>query len=345
MNDVILEHRRQDFIRQQLSLYGGEKKEAGNRVMVLCPYHSERTPSGSIWIGPSGPGYFRCFACKAKAPWDEVAPRLGLKPFTKGKPQVETSMDLLMSKALGALTKQERYRKDRFRFWEIPSDRKWRSISTNLLIQLDGKMCVKYNDEYRSWGTTKFLYFPVMVNGEQQGFFRARLRKDKSNKKLPSYLLAAAESGAKWALSHGLWPFDHSVQLMRDKGLTTMVLVEGQRDALRLISRGIPAVCIFGTQSWTANKAKLLEVAGVERIVLMMDGDDAGIEATEMLRPSLRSLFALKVIRLWAIPGSPYLQFADEEEPSKSAKEAGVDLWDPGNVPLPILNKIKAKYF
>lgn len=345
MIDVVDKHRRADFVRHQLSMYSGEKKEVGDHVMVLCPFHSEKTPSGSIWVAGNYAGRYKCFGCPARASWDEVAPRLGLEPFKKGPPKAESTMDLLMSKGLEALTKQARYRQDEFRFWKLPKNKKWRTIPTNLLIELGGRFCVKYNEEHQYWDKTKFIYFPVMINDEQHGFFRARLRKDDSGKDLPSYLLAKAESGSKWASTHGLWPYNHSVDLMRKMGSTTMTLVEGQRDALRLITMGIPAVCIFGTQSWTDNKAKLLELAGVERVLILMDGDDAGIKATENITPSIRKLFTVRVIRLWNIKGSPYLKYANEPEPSKAAKRDGVALWDPGNAPESILHKIKTKYF
>jgi 5S rRNA maturation endonuclease (ribonuclease M5) len=341
MNDALQGARKLDFIRSQLDRYAGTKKETGTRMMVLCPYHSESTPSGSIWLGERGTGFFRCFACSARAPWDEVAPRLGLEPFVRGKPKAEASMDLLMSKALTALTSQSKYRKDTFKFWPIPKNKKWRTIPTNFLRELGGRMCIKYDERY-GWSSSKFLYFPVMVNGHQYGFFRARIKKEKDK---PSYLLAAAESGSQWALTHGLWNFDYCRELMAKIGTSTVVIVEGQRDAMRLWMNGIPALCIFGTQSWTEDKAKLLEMAGVETVIVMMDGDCAGIDATNRIAPSLKSLFEVKVVRLWSMRGSPYIQFKDEPEPSKAAKAAGVDLWDPGNCPQRILDKLKTKYF
>jgi hypothetical protein len=345
MIDAVDMHRRRDFVLSQLSRYGGQKKETGNRMMILCPFHSEDTPSGSIWIGDKYAGSYRCYGCKKKAKWDELAERMGLEPFKKGKPKEESSMDLLINKGLEQLTNQKRYRQDKFKFKRLPRNKKWRTIPTNLLIELGGKFCRKWNPTYKNYDSTSFIYFPVLINGEKHGFFRARLKKDESDKKLPSYLLAAAEGGSKWASTHGLWPFDFSLDLMRKLKSTTMVLVEGQRDALRLLLLGIPAVCIFGTQSWTDNKAKLLEIAGVESVILLMDGDDAGIAATEKIRPSVRKLFTVKTVRLWNITGSPYLKYADKPEPSKAAKQDGVALWDPGNVPESILNKIKAKYF
>lgn len=347
MIDAVSLNNRLQHVRQQLSMYGGPTRSMGEgSTFICCPFHAEKTPSGRIFHSEStkSPGYFRCYGCGVKKKWDDLAPTLGLQPFYNGPPKEEFAMDLFMAKGMAALTQTEKYRKDRFKFWDLPKDKKWRTIPTNMLIELGGRMCLKWNDEWEKWGTTKHIYVPVMVNGEQHGFFRARLKKDPTGK-APSYLLAAAEGGSKWALTHGLWPFDYAIDMMVQKRSRTIVLVEGQRDALKLLMMGIPAMCIFGTQSWTDNKAKLLEIAGVDRVVLLMDGDDAGIDATERLRPQIKRMFKLSVIRLWAIKGSPYIPFTDEEAPSKAAKAAGVTLWDPGNAPQWLLEKIKKKFY
>jgi 5S rRNA maturation endonuclease (ribonuclease M5) len=238
---------------------------------------------------------------------------------------------------------EDGYETGRYKFGPVPRNKLWRSISTNLLIELQGRVCVKWLDDYDRWASTKFLYFPVQINGETRGYFRARMRKSE-DPKTPSYLLAKSTPGSNWSKRWGLWPFDHSIKLMKKVGTTTMVLVEGQRDALRLITNGIPAVCIFGTQSWSRHKPQLMELAGVERVVSLFDGDDAGIKATDNTEDDLRRLFDLKIVKLWSVKGSPYKRFAHLPEPSKAAKEAGVSLWDPGNCPQWIIDKIKSRY-
>lgn len=333
---------RLDFVRQQMAMYSGAKKEVGSRMMVICPYHAENTPSGSVNIGPTyAPGYFRCFACGAKAKWDDVAPKLGLEPYKKGPPKEEHSIDLLMSKGLEAL-ETSRYEKGKFKFMDLPRNKKWRTIPTNLLIELGGRLCRKWSEYTDDWSAEKFIYLPVNINGETEGYFLARLKKVEDK---PSYLLAKAINNSGWSISHGLWPFDHAIELMVSNRSRTVVLVEGQRDALRLLLNGIPALCIFGTQSWSDSKAKLLEIAGVETVITLFDGDCAGIQATQRIAPQLKTLFTVKVLKLWAMKGSPYLKFADQDEPSKAAKKAGVSLWDPGNMPQRIIDKIKARYF
>jgi len=327
-----------DFIKTQLAAYGGEKKGYGERLMIRCPYHSDNTPSGSLSLSPTFAGSFRCFACGAKANWDDLAPRLNLQPFKRGEPKEEYALNFMTSSHEATEEQEKLYQEDKFKFWDLPPNKRWRSIPTNLLIDLGGKLCVKWSDDYQCWGKTKFIYLPVMINGEQEGYFRARLKKEEDQ---PSYYNARG----KWSFTQGLWPFDHSIALMRSLKSSTMILVEGQRDALRLINYGIPAMCIFGTQSVGKAKVKHLELAGVQRLLIMMDGDAAGISGTEKIIEAATGMFQLKTVKLWDMRGSPYRKFLSHENPTKAAKEAGVELWDPMCVPEWVLDSIKRKYF
>jgi DNA primase len=129
-----------------------------------------------------------------------------------------------------------------------------------------------------------------------------------------------------WSLTHGLFPFDTAVKLMQDKGLTTMVLVEGPRDALRLIQMGIPACSILGTHSWSDNKRRLLEFAGVTRLITMFDGDEAGYKAHLLVRENVQKTFDYSAVKLWKYP-------IPEGHPE--------DKLDPGNCPKPMLVRLK----
>jgi hypothetical protein len=340
MNDVLANVNKLDFVRSQLSSYAGEKKSASGRMMILCPFHSERTPSGSISLNDRFPGYFKCFGCGKQVGWNDLAERLNLQPFGKSEVKEEYAFDLQVERQRKGRVSEDGYVEDEFKFSELPKNKLWRTISTNLLRELEGQLCYRWFEDYQKWGTEKFIHLPVMINGTKRGYFLARLKKSKDKDK-PSYLLAKAATDQGWSRKYGLWPFDRCVQM----GKKAVVLVEGQRDALRLLAFGIPAMCIFGTQSWSETKATLLEVAGFETIIVMMDGDCAGLKAIEMIRPSIRAFFTLKVVNLAKIKGSPYLQFKDKPNPTKAAKAAGVELWDPANCPEWILKRLKRKYF
>jgi hypothetical protein len=204
----------------------------------------------------------------------------------------------------------------------LPANKVWRGIKTNLLIEIGCTLVQQYGE--------KFIYMPVNIKGEERGFIRARLKKVKDK---PSYLNKAG----KWSEKFGLFPYDYAVNMMRSKTINRLVLVEGPRDALRLLSEGIPAVAILGTQSWSKRKSMLIELSGAKAAVTCFDGDAAGLDATELVNDGLTGL--IKTVN-FSLTGkdSPYWSYRKHDEPSKAAKEDGVELWDPGNMPA---NKVE----
>lgn len=334
--DYVSSINRRQFVLDQLSMYAGETKRLNDAsTFISCPYHAEKTPSFRIFHGERTNSPFGvCYGCGKKAAWNDLAPVIGLKPFEKQKPKDEfLNLNLLPTSDSDFETAEQ---KEKIRFKSLPKNKKWRGISTNLLIDIGAKKCEVYHEEH-GWLKPK-IYLPVMVRGRERGYIKARIKKHAD---FPSYI----NSKGVWSKTHGLFPYDSAVKLMKKLKTKTIVLVEGPRDALRLLSLGIPAMCILGTQSWTAQKTKVLELSGATTVVLMMDGDCAGREATKKLKKELQSMFALKVLKLWSIKGSPYIQFNTRENPSKAAKTAGISLWDPGSCPVWILDKIKDKYF
>ena len=326
---------RQAHILSQLALYGGEKKEGSKSTFILCPFHAEKSPSCRIFHNN---GWLKCYGCGASKSWDEVAPVLGLEPYKKDPTKAAKAHPLIFKgetteadydRALLASLKRK----------ALPRNKLWRGVPTNLLIEAGCEYCT---DEYgQPW-----ILMPTYVKGRLVGFCRARMKKDTSDKKRPSYLMA----GGTWYKTHGLFPFDYTMAMMKRMRTKTVVLVEGQRDVFRLLRAGIPALCIHGTNAWTLTKSRILEIAGVERTVMFMDGDDAGIEATEGTdeRDSVTSLlepyFTVPVIRLWQIKGNPYPQYSRLK--TKAEKDAfKVNLWDPGSCPDWVIQTIKRKYF
>jgi len=84
------------------------------------------------------------------------------------------------------------------------------------------------------------------------------------------------------------------------------MLVEGIFDALNLMDKGIPNVAAtLGTNTFLSrkgiNKEKvaLLKLQGITKIIILFDGDTAGIKAAEELKPALeKENFFVQVIDL-----------------------------------------------
>lgn len=85
-----------------------------------------------------------------------------------------------------------------------------------------------------------------------------------------------------------------------------IVLVEGIFDALNLIDKGLPNVAatlgtntIFSRKGVNKEKIALLKLQGITKIVILFDGDQAGIKAAEELQPVLeKENFYVSVIDL-----------------------------------------------
>jgi hypothetical protein len=342
--------RKHDFVMEQLSRYAGPKIESGEHVKILCPFHGEKTPSGSISLKRDrSVGSFYCFGCRHKATWNEVAAESKgmFAPFGRIEPKEEEARNLFLQLAEAA-TNQDGYKEVDFEFRNIQPDKIWRTISTNLLIELGGKVCNYFVPDERRY--EKVIHFPVVINKKKRGFFVCRMKKH-PNPSYSSYFQAKALGKPGWLTRYGLWPFHPSIDLAKKlaekSGMpVTIVLVEGQRDTMRLYGHGVPAMCIFGTGNWSSQKFRLLEEAGVDRVILMMDGDPPGIEATEKMLPDLIKVIGdVKVIKLWKVKGSPYLRYAHHENPKKAAEADGVQLYDPGNMPEWIIEKLREQFF
>lgn len=292
-----------------------------------------------------GAGSFKCYGCGHKCSWNELASTLGLKKYSKAKQRADSQevpvsnlerldADFLPDKAA---------KREDVRLFELDNQaavdaagikaRKWRDFRLDFLAELGIKICYVRKIDLETnavndWGRY-YMYLPISVRGKTRGYIKAQI--DKPRKKgIPSYI----NSAGSWSLKSGLFPYDATKSLLSSRGLATVAIVEGPRDALRLIRHGIPALCIMGTHSWGKEKFRLVEFLGVERVIVMMDGDDAGKKSTRLLTtgvgpdgsqvcPPLSESFQVKIVRLW-----------NYDTPE------GESL-DPGNCPIEILDKVK----
>lgn len=310
MRDLLGSHTRSAFIAEQLSAYSGQKMVLANSIMVCCPFHGDKDPSGRIY---NASGFFACYGCGKTAKWDEVALALGLKPWKKPKPSDVFAEDIKLP-SFDETPVEDETRGELRITGDLPPDRRWRSISTNLLISIGAKRCRVYYTE-SDYLTEEFIYLPCKARGKEVGFIRARKRKVKDK---PSYL----NSSGQWSLTHGLFPLDYAVSMMKRLGLRVLVLVEGPRDALRLLSYGIPAVAILGTRSWSDKKTRLLALSGVDTVVLFMDGDAPGADAAKMIREAIDMQLHVKRYKI---------------------KHEKAEDWDPGNCPEEYILELKRR--
>lgn len=322
------------FVVDQLKNLAGPKRISSDYTFILCPYHSERTPSARVFHSS---GFLKCYGCGASKKYNDWAVQAGLEPLGKfGLPksgEVPATSDRRFIDSLFAADSKTGGNRD-LDLVGLDSElskrlgvySSWRGFRREFLMRVGAKLAYD-RDTYQH-----FIWLPVIIRGRLKGHILAALKKP-SDKSQPSYLNASGT----WTRRHGLFPFDYAIEVMTALGSSTIYLVEGPRDALRLLSLGYPAVCILGTHSWTDVKSRNLELSNVERVVVMMDGDDAGKAATQFIVSGMRKdevvnrplseFFKVKVVRLWNLP------------------KEGEENYDPGNLPEPQLLEIVKKTF
>jgi len=300
----------------------GEVKESHNNYVVLCPFHNEDTPSFNVNVDPSNRrvplGHGHCFGCGASKKWNQIAEALNLrkideKGMSEATAYVRPSDKRLKDKLLGnkeglTINKLAELLGVRMPI-ALHESENWRGFSAKTLTKIGVVVGV---DDYDN----KALVMPVIVDGIIEGGIKALWYKP-SSKKMPKYKNLEGE----WAKHSGLFPYDYIKKAVKKKGY--IVLVEGARDALRLIRRGVPALAILGTQTWSQEKRNLVLQLNPEKVVIMMDCDDAGIKATNAIAKDLKGKIDRQII--------PMKKYAE--------KYKILDL-DPGNCPSKLLTKI-----
>lgn len=315
------------------------KKMSAERATICCPYHDDKNPSATINLSLDKTvplGWFRCFGCKKSVPWNTLAQTLGLKTFGKGgKKSSDDYID--PSRYKDELLDEDEVERgfDRemkeMEFFDLQVE-EWRGVPKKILERVGARLV--YLDRTGDF----YVWLPVMVEDELRGYVKATL--EKAEEGGTSYINAKGT----WSRQYGLLFYDFALKMMRRKGLDTIVLVEGPRDALRLLRYGIPAMAVLGAINWNDEKRYVLEKSGISNLILFMDGDDAGVEATKVIYKSCRTHFRTRKMKLWKYR-TPRLDKKGRQMVKELSNGEEKLLWDnemdPGNCPLRFLRTVK----
>lgn len=236
-------------------------REKGKDILISClnPEHDDANPSLRV---DRETGIFGCFGCGYSG---EI-----FKYFNRTGPRLTQSMN----KVLAAIREASIIVDDNLGFPEdanfnVPA---FHGIPAELLRRFKAFRTTTHGMEDR-------LCLPIIDNG---GAVKAYLGRHTHSSASPKYLLYPKE------IKLPLYP---TVNMLGDIG-STLIIVEGLFDALHLINNGIPNVtCAFGTKMISNDNVEMLlspfMCAGVERVILMMDGDNAGAAATSKVRKAI----------------------------------------------------------
>jgi len=229
-----------------------------------------------------------CWVCDWTGSWDSIAKNLGLQTLKGGhgysKESYTSGIDVVDHIHAQLIAEDEEESSDAGKLpdnivpWAEYTNQSWRGLSVSFLTSLGAQFWRQRN--IKTGYTTPRILLPFMQKKELVGYTGRRLD---DNTTLKYY-------NAPWAKARKiLFPFDY-VAALRPK---TVVLVEGQIDALVLIQFGIPALCMMGTNNWSDDKRTLLMNLGIDNVYICMDGDSAGHLATKNLFHGTESFGAL----------------------------------------------------
>lgn len=300
---------RQHIVDEVNSL--SKRKMFSLKALVICPFHNDKNPSGTVSLDDSEArvplGWFRCWSCGTSVPWNDFANQTGLRKLStkRESPDDYAKPERFKDMLVGPEEEEEHhgweedYKNLQFKKWGDLTE--WRSVKLKHLKMVGARLC------YHKIRERKFLFIPVNVEGKLRGYVLAKLEKptpfEKDGETIipPSYLNAPG----KWSNEFGLIYLDTALELAREKGIESLVLCEGPRDAIRLLRYGIPAVSVLGALNWSEAKRMTLERSGIDNLILFMDGDSAGRKAAKGIYKDISMHFNTKVIKTWKIePGA-----------------------------------------
>lgn len=273
----------EEFFWSELHKAGDRQpKESSGSIFLRCPNpeHSggmERTPSLRLRTHGHFAGSFKCYGCGWKGHWNSIADILKLQRISAAShvdtSDIETSS---LERSMGMKTNISRpVVKDR----EIPwyKDTDWRGISGKTLCDVKALLSINI------YGFCQ-LRLPAFYHGKRVGHVTAQLEKP-ANKAMPSYIESKNYEGTPWSEKYVLF-FDY-VRERVGKVSDKVFIVEGPRDALRLIENGLLAVPIMGTQKTEDAKIDNIIELNASEYVVMTDGDAAGDMAGDVLYKKL----------------------------------------------------------
>ena len=314
-----------DIIFSELSeKVHGEKKVTGDAYMICCPFHGDTNPSLGINLAVDSNiplGYFHCFGCSAKGNWNGLAEKLGLeqiKDWQLGFVGHSTKLAQRKRKPVLYLDVKEKLENSIYTKEAIPWPKgvRWRGYQGNLLSKLGA---IYYNDKLTQ---QLMVFFPIYVKGKYRGGVRAYMEKQVDGN---SYLTTKGN----WVKDYGLLAYEYVKKIVRKYQYDAVVLVEGPRDALRLLANNIPALAILGSKS--VSDRKMLTVTSlsskIKTVYVLPDNDNAGKQMYERVKHFAGDYVKVRHLRL--------------PKPKKNGKLIKLD---PDNVDQEIIDEIRVMF-
>jgi hypothetical protein len=226
-----------------------------------------------------------CWVCDWSGSWDKFAKMAGLQTLKSKTPGCYSAQsfnlnlaeqlhtDLIQTVQLPSIEDRPGYLPSSIIDWSSYTSSDYRGLSVDFLTSVGAKYWIQ---KTRNSEVPRLL-LPFYQAKRLVGYTGRRLD---DNTTLKYY-------NAPWTEAKKvLYPYDFVMAGKPD----AIVLVEGQIDALNLVSRGIPALCILGTNNWSESKLSYILSSSVTRVYVCMDGDEAGRKAAPTILKSLENV-------------------------------------------------------
>lgn len=284
-------------ITSELNRSGVEYRTASKNFKLNCPFpHVDKADSGMHLEVTRDGRKAHCWVCNWSGSWNKLARALGLTEFNS-----QVSKDTYTGHVISTDV-FDRLHNDLGRLFDedetattLPTDLtdwaqpEWRGLKKSFLKKIPSFL---WKQKVRTKRGTTFevprILWPYVQYDRTVGWVGRRLDKIDFQK----YFRAPGCDAKKV-----LFPFDYVRK--QHSANHTVVLVEGEVDALNLLQAGIPALCITGSNNWSEDKVDMLLSIDVRRVFLLMDPDSAGRSAEKEILPTLTSKFDLvKTLRI-----------------------------------------------
>lgn len=281
-----------------------------NQIQICCPFHDDTNPSLDVSLvaipGRVSVGGFNCFSCNASGGWNKLAAKLGLEGWGKPDPnRIDNVHENFLYELEGVMVQRNLvYEKPKTEGpWDVP----WRGLPAQFLREVGAEYLWDRNaEEYR-------VYLPIhSAMGKLVGHVAARGE--------PSDIPARY----KYLNSTGFEAKNHWYCLNYEKSPKVVVVVEGPYDTLKFRAEGIPAIGLLGVNQLSDQKIMQLIARGCRDVVLALDADEAGREATFKHAERMKAV-GLNVVDLNL---SRYLTHPEQK-------------MDPGNAPDQVLDDLR----
>lgn len=265
-------------VQQALRAANVKFRASGRILSIFCPFHDDKkSASCAIYANESKP-HFYCYGCGTHGYWEDLQKVLRLAELPRDWEDPLACRHLRQE--LSAIAQSDPKLPPLVRPW---TQGNWRRLKQETLTQVNSQWWWDEMDKVRR------IVFPIWDRTANLVGWSGRALD--SSEEVPKY-----RHMTRMEIISEFWPLPKG-----RRGETTAVIVEGIVDALRLLQQGIPALANMGC-NWSKARGACLLAMGISRVVVALDGDDAGRRGNDKILQNLKWQYSKSKLGVWEWP-------------------------------------------